>query len=460
MNMRSIDELGSLKPNSRPGAERLTYDGINTPLYDEGGELHIGLMNESIYESEAKIADLWNTVESGEGVEAEAAAHELARINLVKTAREIHKTGTDKLLWSERFRHASIELYGQPSVEEAAQLLKSMSVEFSEIEITNQNLAAQRDYLVSEYNSVLKRGGHVISASVIENQNTIIEDAKEFGQYITNEYKPVFDLVEEGRTYNAYEQKQVITEAIINLSNKEPKWNKVQVRLDDNAAHMSVGMKDPEDIHVSIGVNRPEASSEEMKGLLAHEVIWHLERGLNGWALNDPMMGAGFPYYEAFEEGGGIFAETGVSGEIPRKHKDRYLDIALALGILDNQPFSRQKLIELAEIRNLLVAYKDNNGSLSESDIVQTKKAAYSHVDRIYKGGIGDESDAGMAGVFTKDVIYYEGVIMMDKFSKLRKSKGISIEAMFGYLKLGKFNPLSEVQTKYVADHYGIKLAN
>ena len=82
-------------------------------------------------------------------------------------------------------------------------------------------------------------------------------------------------------------------------------------------------------------------------------------------------------------------------------------------------------------------------------ELDELKKSTWTHIDRIYRGGRGDSSTSNQA-VFSKDIAYYEGYRKMRDYIDESFSKGESIEDIFKYLLMGKFDPTNPVHVNYV----------
>jgi hypothetical protein len=458
---RQIDELNAIKLGSVAGSAELRYAGINAPAVVIDGVKtfgYIGQMNTELYATEGKYAEDQAIFETSTGVIAEAAAYRMSLTNLVKSARKIHMAGTDQVLWSERFRDASEEIYGEPSREVALPIalkllegIGSFSFEGGELSEMQSVTMSRLAVLISE--TSVEDGQH----AQIDLLDTLCDDARELGGYLNERFAYEFEGIKDERVYEPTEQVELLLMAVAKRSEADNKWSKVQVRFDDKAGNFSVSSRDPENIYLNVGLQRASATGLEMKGLIGHEVFWHLERGLNGWERGDPIAATGFPGYESFEEGGGVFSEIGITGKVPTKHSDRYLDIAIALGKLDGVEWSRKELNDLVTARNILRAASET-GEISQEQVEAESKKSKIHTDRMYRGGLGDESEAGRKGVFTKDIIYLDGVFLMQQYLKDRKAEGVPISAVYDYMTQGKFVALNPSHTEYMESKHGVVL--
>jgi hypothetical protein len=140
---------------------------------------------------------------------------------------------------------------------------------------------------------------------------------------------------------------------------------------------------------------------EEARGLLAHELLVHGLRGKNGYQTGDKKLGSGLPEYLDAEEGLGVLYEAAINVRLPDKVYDRYVDIALALGSVDGVQKPRQRLFDISYARQSLRAHTPDS---QQPDHALVSKV-WAHVDRIYRGGRGDEFGTRQA-IFTKDIAY------------------------------------------------------
>ena len=80
----------------------------------------------------------------------------------------------------------------------------------------------------------------------------------------------------------------------------------------------------------------------------------------------------------------------------------------------------------------------------TESDLV---KEVYAHVNRIYRGSLGNEH----VGVFTKDISYHKGFIEMARYIQAQVEDGKSVSDIMTFLLSGKFDPTNSKHIEYIS---------
>ena len=362
-----------------------------------------------------------------------AAAHKLAEYELIETAAELQSTQSleRQRELSRQFTTASIGLFGQPDKAVAAFLLEQLLTELCVLQ-TNYNVDPELlDYLLQTYDEVLRHCDAPHEYTVTFDESQAVAAAAAFGEFLCDEYPyalSVFDgqadesvdaagIVE--RFERALEQLQV---------HRDDVWKQWRVLVTDDSC-LSVN---PATQHLVVGSHRASVELSELRGLFGHEVLVHALRAGNGHHLSDEFE-CGLPGYIDAEEGFACFVEHALSGTAPGKMYDRYLDIALALGVMDDLPHTRQELFKLVNARNTIRAQAAGRAARA-SDI---ERESWTHVNRIFRGTLGNE----IVGVFTKDIAYYQGYLKMTSFVIDELDAGVSPEEVWSLLTLGKFDP-------------------
>jgi hypothetical protein len=214
--------------------------------------------------------------------------------------------------------------------------------------------------------------------------------------------------------------------------NDDPKWSEWSVVSKDGTS-LSV---DTTERKIEIASRRETASLKDTRGLIAHELLVHCLRAKNGYKTGDKRLATGLPGYLDTEEGLGILAEAAITGELPDKAHDRYIDIALAAGVVDGVQRSRQAVFQISYDRQLIRAQLRGD----KASIASLIPRVWSHVDRIYRGGPGDNFGTRQA-VFTKDIAYYVGYKRMAAYITKQLDDGKSASEVFAYLSQAKFDP-------------------
>jgi hypothetical protein len=308
-----------------------------------------------------------------------------------------------KKMWAESFTDKSIDLYGEPDYEVAATLLENES---------NFGLEKAR---------------------------------KEVFEYITDKYSTVYEAMDIDSREGVFSAEDIADvfekglEALVTIDSAWSGWSVVRNEMKDALSISGVSKS------INIGMNRSSATPIEVKGIFAHEVLRHAQSRVNGNKI-DKRLAAGLPGYLDFEEGLGTLYEYAVTGKVKDVIVDRYVDISAALGMGDRKnKVPRSEMLERAlkreQDRNEARADGDK---LSEEDIA---KRVYAHVNRIYRGTPGSDE---VVGVFTKDIVYYEGFMKAGRYIESQLEQGKSIDEVMDYLSQGKFDPTQPAHAAYV----------
>ena len=429
----SVKILEGIRPgNAGTGAERLEYV----------------VLSQSVAEYAATHAErshaFWSSEEGS--VEELSKAHQLAAEFLLRTSlRATDSNDVNSELRAERFTDSSIELYGEP---DASEIIPMMLDDFAFFQTHLHNRNVDRlnlNKLLNSYWGILKMS---VTQEQIDNsgekKTSISEATKKYGELLALKYDYLFDLVDESEieSYGPNELLDIFSTSLELLSEKDDEsWKEWTVELKEGTNTSVTAIKK----RINVASSRALATKKDVKGLLAHEILTHALRAKNGYNIDDKKLATGLPQYIDAEEGLGILSEFAVTGEFPERARDRYIDIALALGTVNGKSLNRQTLFEISFSRAQLM----NELSSEPVDLNQLKKSTWTHVDRIYRGGRGDTSTTNQA-VFTKDIAYYDGYKKMRDYIDASYADGKTIEEIFDYLTLGKFDPTNPVHIKYL----------
>jgi hypothetical protein len=268
---------------------------------------------------------------------------------------------------------------------------------------------------------------------------------RRYGEAIMQKYGPIFDLVDtSSKSEFTPKDLKELFEAVIDwlAVNDDPIWNRWKITT-PRITHI---MTDPMAKKVKVGALRENASPLEAKMLIAHETLVHALKSKNGYNKKDKKLAVGLAENEETEEGLGILAEEAISGTLPYKAYDRYVDIALALGTVDGVQRSRSNLFKISYARQLIRAQLRGD---SEESLSTLPRQVLVHIDRIYRGGLGDNLGTRQA-IFTKDVAYYAGYKKMSRYITDQMAQGKSPEEIFAYLSQGKFDPTNPDHVAYL----------
>jgi len=371
-------------------------------------------------------------------------ARQTALAYLIMTAQKQNRDFADdssRDLWAERFTRASEELYGSPDTAEAIRLL-CMQLESIEQCLKDKACTVIDREKLELYLNTTKEllGDSELSAENVETEN--IKDALSI--YLREEFRDSFTVFSEedsSSEYGPIEIVEIFSRAINRLSLTEPVFLEWRVEIAEGKDMLSVSGSSKK---INVGENRRDASLSELEGLFAHEVLVHALRCVNGSKI-DEKLGSGLPGYLDLEEGLGTLAEYAVTGKLPEKNIDRYVDIAFALGKLDGQPKTRKEVLDYARSRECARLISKGE-SLTEKALEQIESKIKTHVNRIFRGTTGDEH----GGIFTKDIVYHKGFSTVYKFVKEKIEQGIPPQEIFRYLLLGKFDPTNQLHIEYL----------
>lgn len=336
----------------------------------------------------------------------------------------------DKKLWSERYTQASSEIYGVPETSVARELMAGRAAQL----ITASDGTVRADLLQHFTDSVRSFGVEITEVSE-QAEEEFKEAAKRLGDTLQRRFSDAYDALElqnETAKINTASVADRFENALnVLAANHDPDWADWIVERNEDKDSLSVEAVDKK---IIVGTKRTDVTPSQLKGLFSHEVLLHAQRGVNGLKISREL-GTGLPGYLDAEEGMGVFFEYSVTGKVPEKNVDRYIDIALALGQIDGKQHPRNEILDFAltraYIRNELAS---ENEKKPDEDI---KKEVYSHVNRIYRGSLGNE----FIGIFTKDITYHQGFIEMGRYVTEELAAGKSPDELLAFILRGKFDP-------------------
>jgi hypothetical protein len=164
----------------------------------------------------------------------------------------------------------------------------------------------------------------------------------------------------------------------------------------------------------------------------------HAARAVGGLPYTE-QLAYGMPGYSESEEGLGVLMEAAIEGGMPHRVVDRYIDIALALGMFDMPALSRPDLFKIALTRTKL---RQIDAGLQVEEET-TNRAVWQHVNRIYRGTLGNE----IIGVMTRDVIYYHGYKAMADY--LERYRTRDLRQALRFVLSSKINPVDQDHRAY-----------
>lgn len=418
----SIEILATIAPdNAGTGEAELIYNGLAAKV-DEYAEHH-----------RARVNRFWER--DVDSIPERGSGRQLAFEFLARTACQVvHSTESNHDLWANRFTEGAIELFGKPDKTEVAQLVRKEYDFLTQLHGAPGISLQHVNFLLDTYRPLLAERTHndSVEADRAKEQRAIVQ----FGTAVRADYQPLFDLVDASgkATFTAEDLHKLFTDALGWLEkHDDTDWGAFKV-VTVPGTTVSV---DAPNKRVKIASRREAANSKDTKGVLAHELLVHARRAKNGYKTGIRRLATGIAGYTDAEEGLGILMEEAITGELPAKASDRYVDVALALGTLNGEQMSRHELFQISFARQLLRAQFKSN--VSETDLSTLRRTVWSHVDRIYRGGKG--GDSSRQAVFTKDIAYYVGYKKMAQFITKQIDAGASASEVFAYLSQAKFDP-------------------
>ena len=419
----SVKVLEAINPtNSGTGDEVLAYNALAAAV------VKYRLTN----------TDRWSEfLDSQEGsIEETAMAKQLASEYFLRTADKVNISNEgNRDLWADRFTQATVELYGETETVEATRLVSAEYTALLQLQGKEGVSQQHVNFLLDTYRPMVAKQPEANSAETEADQEK--EAIHEYGEAILEKYQPLFDLIDSsGKTeFSATDLQELFGTALEWLKdNDDTDWSEWTV-VDTEGTSLSV---DATNRKIKIASRRETATAQDTRGLIAHELLVHALRGKNGYKTGDKDLATGLAGYLDAEEGLGILAEEAVNGELPEKAYDRYVDIALALGSVDGVQRTRQEVFDISFARQLVRAQV--KGTFDEAELPSLERRVWVHVDRIYRGGRGDNLGSRQA-IFTKDIAYYVGYKQMAEYISGQLASGKTASDVFQYLSQAKFDP-------------------
>jgi hypothetical protein len=304
---------------------------------------------------------------------------------------------------ADEFTKLSIKLYGAPDAEIAGKILREGLTEF-----------------YAKYDDI----------------RTLVKG------YLYGKYPGLFELLgwENQRWLEAREIREVFERGLAYLKQQNVEdWGEWRVEEVDSDKLSVAGRKKV----IRVGRERASEKLITVKGLFAHEVLRHARTAVNGSKI-DAALGAGLPDFVAAEEGFAAINEFAITDRVPDKLVDRYVDTAADLGLLGAVAGGERRIRrpQLAE-----VVMERLRRRYPEKSAAEIEAMAYAHVNRIFRGTPGNEV---VSGVFTKDVVYFDGFMAMLKYIRAELESGKGITEIMRFVEQGKFDPGNFSHVEYL----------
>lgn len=344
-------------------------------------------------------------------------------------------TPVDKIFWSKQFTLASVGLFGRPDPRQVRTLAAAELHYFESLvsELDNHH-EFTRAFL--HHYRLLAGKSQSVGSLARRFDKLLAEVRRYFYERYTNVLAVFDDLPADGELEPAA-VRLYFRRALKALLILDPAWADWRVV---SSASAGLAVEAPKK-QIIVGRYRAPIPVKAIRGLFAHEVLVHAQRAVSGAQLSKALAD-GLPDYLEAEEGLGVLAEAALNGRIPNKIKDRYLDIALAMGNYRRRSVNREELFNICYVRAVLRSL-DRGRDL---DLDRLENEVWQHVNRIYRGSLGDKYVA----VFTKDIAYYQGFIKMAKYLKLEAKKG-RLAASLDFALSAKFDPTNPGDARQVS---------
>jgi hypothetical protein len=343
-------------------------------------------------------------------------------------------TAVEKIFWTQQFSASSIRLFGKPDSREVSSLASDELMFFqqiSEVLVVHKSFA---EPLLVAYRQLAQRAK--IQESLEERFAQTFHAIQDYYFQKYNELFHCFDAYDSVGQLEPNDIYKAFSEALTILQRDHSDWRGWKVVMPDSGG-LSVSVRSKK---INVGRYRIPVSSQEVRGIFAHEVLVHAQRAVNASTLASEFQ-TGLEGYLTAEEGLGVLVESAINGKVAYKVKDRYVDVSLALGSYRKKGYSRDELFLVCYTRTVLRSIVD--GSMASLDDIE--QGTWEHINRIFRGTLGNR----YVGVFTKDIAYYEGLIKMAKYiSKHRKR--YAMHELMDYLLQAKFDPTNKSHTAAV----------
>lgn len=349
--------------------------------------------------------------------------------------------------FAQAFSDYSAKIYSLPDSLEVYQLISAELQSLETLESSSQVDFASRDFLIKTYQQILPAYRQPVSRPqesqlTINNRQQAINKLRD---YLLERYFDLWLMVDEfgSNQLNGADLYKLIKKALDWLvTYDDPAW-RIWQAVEVNKFTFSVT---PSLNLINIPTRRRYLTKKEVKSILAHELLVHARRMLKSHQHANKELAKFLVGYYEVEEGLGILFEQAIAGSLPAKAYDRYVDIGLALGLLDGVMRKRSQIYQISYARQLI---RLQLNQASQSKITNLTKSVWTHVDRLYRGGPGDDIGQAQA-IFTKDAVYYSGYHKMVDFLSRALNSGKSVDEFYNFISQAKFNPLDPEHLKLV----------
>jgi len=417
-------------------AEQLTYPNLLNMHPNDMNPESKGI----VYVARERDGAFWRELADAElgSIQEADRARAIALSNFVLLSHQLQDgLHTSRERFSQQFTEASIELYGSPESKYVAALAANKLSECRHYQgmtgVDQERVSRLTEFFTGQLG---ERKSDIDTAMSPET----IDALDRFKDMLEDRYSDVFAVFE-----SAKDKEKVSPEEVAELFNRcleiladsNPAWQDWSAGVGKKRAMSANSHKK----RISVGsIPRP---GERLLPLVAHEMLVHAQRAVNGSASQDHIVGHGLPESLDAEEGLAKFMEIAISGDRTAfAVNDLYMNTGFALGLLNKAPITRQELQQVYV--DMLVVQAQAEGRTIDLGDMTSK--SWSHVNRIYRGSLGNEHIA----VNTKDIAYYAGLMKITEFVQDRLRAGQAPADIFDYLVSARFDPANKQHVEYL----------
>ena len=422
----SLQVLSALRPTN-------TGSEVGPLLYDERNE------RAHIHNASQGNSALKNFLLSAPGSLAEKRS--LRTINEIELSKAAHGL-SKKISESERrsladvFTQRSLTLYGDVDMQMLNQQMSSDLAIFYTLKGDKKVDQLTLKKCIESYEQLGVKGIYKLDDKKLHSADKLFKD------YLIKNYGFVLAMYEPKKLYGPEDIMDSALTIIKKLSASDPRWSKWSVMQKQDGS-MNVDAKKK---MLLVGIKRAPSTGKELGPIMLHEFIAHALRGVNGAEKNDPRLGSGLVDYLIFEEGLGCYMEYVLGGRDPSKVIYRQMTGALALGRLNGARHDRHAVYLFLKRRHIVMSQAENTKeNVYKAQLKELRRLV---IDRFFRGGSGVGSTPA---VYTKDVVYAKGLVLVKNYMRRMIDSGVDAEELFDYVLSAKFNPVLDSHISLLA---------
>lgn len=221
------------------------------------------------------------------------------------------------------------------------------------------------------------------------------ETIQRLGQLVRQRFEPLVDHVDEGKTYEVADMREVLEIALDKLGGTEIGWV-AKIAPNSSAFAVSAHQK-----LVEVGEDRNAADGMELKKRILHEVGVHAGRSINAEKAGWLSAAYGQDGYLDFEEAFATALEDAYEGVCEQRGEAHYLAAGFALGLDNHESREFRGVYEIMWRYEYLKAAKEGK-PISKED---AESKSFTNRMRIFRGT--STKDRGV--IYSKDLAYFNG---------------------------------------------------